>query len=54
MGCNNVTINKKRKVYIYIYNIYIKLDNRINSYTIIYSYTVSVNLMLICIELLQT
>ena len=33
---------------------YIKLDNRICSYTtyaIIYSYTVNVNLMLICTEL---
>ena len=35
-------------IYIYIY-IYIKLDNRI--YTIIYSCTVNVNLMLIYIEL---
>ena len=33
----------------YIY-IYIKFDNKIYSYTIIYSYTVNVNLMLICIE----
>ena len=34
------------KIYMYIYiYIYIKLDNRI------YSYTVNVNLMLICIEL---
>ena len=31
--------------------IYIKLDNRIYSYTNIYSHTVNVNLMLICIEL---
>ena len=31
--------------------IYIKLDNRIYSYTTIYSHTVNVNLMLICIEL---
>ena len=35
---------------IYIY-IYIKLENRIYSYTIIYSCIVNVNLMLICIEL---
>ena len=32
-------------------NTYIKLDNRIYSYTIIYSHTVNVNLMLIYIEL---
>ena len=37
-------------IYIYIYT-HIKLDNRIYSYTIIYSHTVNVNLMLICIEL---
>ena len=30
---------------------YIKLDNRIYPYTIIYSYTVNVNLILICSEL---
>ena len=38
----------------YIYNRYIdisKSDNRIYSYTIIYSYLVNVNLMLICTEL---
>ena len=39
-------------VYIYIiYNIDLKLDNRIYLYTIIYSCAVNVNLMLICIEL---
>ena len=37
-------------LYIYIY-IYIKFDKRICSYTIIYSYTVNINLMLICTEL---
>ena len=37
-------------IYIYIY-MYIKLDNRICSYTIIYSHTVNVNLMLFYIEL---
>ena len=37
-------------IYIYLY-IYINLDNRIHSYTTIYSYTVNVSLMLICIEL---
>ena len=31
--------------------IYIKLDNRVYSYTTIYSRAVNVNLMLICIEL---
>ena len=40
-----------------IYNIYIyiciKLDNTRYLYTNIYSYTVNVNLMLICIELLE-
>ena len=30
---------------------YIKLDNRIYPYTITYSYTVNVNLILICSEL---
>ena len=39
-------------IYIYIYIfIYIKLHNRIYSCTTIYSYTVNVNLMSICIEL---
>ena len=45
MSCDNVAINKKHKVhiyiiysiYIYIY-IYIKLDNRIYSYIFIYNY----------------
>ena len=37
-------------IYIYIF-IYIKLHNRIYSCTTIYSYTVNVNLMSICIEL---
>ena len=27
------------------------MDNRMYSYTVIYSYTVNVNIMLICIEL---
>ena len=30
---------------------YMKLDNSIYSYTIIYSYTVNVNLILICTDL---
>ena len=34
----------------YIYN---KLDNMIYSYGIIYSYAVNVNLIVICIELLE-
>ena len=51
-----IYIPKHTHIYICIkiynkYNIYIKLDNRMYSYTIIYSYTVDVNLMLICIEL---
>ena len=39
-------------IHIYLY-IYMKLDNRIYSYTIIYSYIANVNLMLIWIELAE-
>ena len=52
MCCDKVTINKKHKLYIYIY-IYIYISNWRIGYTAIYSYTVNVNLMLICIELLK-
>ena len=46
--CDSVAINKTHKVHIYIY---IRMNDRIYSNTIIYSYTVNVNLMLICIDL---
>ena len=62
MSCDNVTINKKHKVNIYIYivciyivciYIYIYISNWIIEYIHIqlYSCTVNVNLMLIFIEL---
>ena len=64
MSCDDVAINKKHKIhiyninvyniYIYIYNIYVYSIQNIyvyRIYTIIYSCTVNVNLMLIYIEL---
>ena len=46
MSCDNVAINKKHKVHICIY-IWIIEYIHIYSYTIIYSCSVNVNLMLI-------
>ena len=58
MSCDRVAINNKHKVHIYIYiYIYIYISIwiieyiHIYSYTIIYSCTGNLNLMLICIEL---
>ena len=36
---------------LYILYIYLRFDNRIYSYAIMYPYTVDLNLMLICIDL---